>query len=827
LDAGGRAWQRLLRAIAGVPGIAFDLLIVAILIILGLINQLGSSPAPGFVKADQLVHGAVIVAGILPLLASRRSPFAAFLAMAIVAGVSGSIGPVLSLNTSPAGAFALIFATYRAVAASGRRRGLQALAVALAAVTLVIRPWVPEIPVQAWLPQYPAYFVAFVAGRAQRERVELARVLERRVVDMDAQRDRSHRLAVVEARTGLAHDLRDIVAVALHQMTARADAALDRLAQPGEDPGPALAEVEAAGRTALAEMRQLLGVLRRDGAVPELELEPDLRRLAALADAVLPRSVEARVTIDADPSNLPRGTAFTAFRIVEEALHNIREYSRASEVEVQILANVGELTIEIRDDGTSSALQERLRQRVGVLGMRERAAAFGGTLQAEPEARGSYVVRCRLPLSLAARREPPELATVASPAAEHTKQARLGPLSVAERVRIRLRGIAAVPWLADLVLVMVLSTTAVMELQLWSGLVGDVAPPNAFSSAAYVWAVTWAGLLMLRRRAPMLTTLAMTAFAFLQTYPFQFFTPVSDIWALMIAIYTVGTRKPWQPHAWVAALLGAIGLVSIQPIRPPFAAFLAISTINLLGAAYLGTVRGERTRLNEALEDRLVTLAEQRRAEVDLELRQDRLALAREMHDLVAHGLSLMVVQAGAARTVARSDPEGARRAIGAVLEVGRSTDRELDQLLELLGPRMSADLRPRSERDVQRLVSQSRQSGIDVGLHVCGSHLPTAGGSLELALYRIVQESITNVTKHAPASAVRVHVHYLPDRIAVRVLNDAPAVRPREGTSARAGQGLVGMRERVVMFGGRLEAEPTPSGGFRVSAMIPAGATA
>jgi signal transduction histidine kinase len=318
--------------------------------------------------------------------------------------------------------------------------------------------------------------------------------------------------------------------------------------------------------------------------------------------------------------------------------------------------------------------------------------------------------------------------------------------------------------------------------------------------------------------------------AFLQTYPFRFWTPVSDIAALQIAVYTIGSLKPRHPHAWLVAGLGAVGLVSIPP--PPVhlgvVGFLVIIAVTLGGAAYVGTVVGERRGLNEELEQRRAALAEERRTELALALRQQRLAVARDMHDLVAHSLTLMVVQAGAARTVGAADPEVADKAVRVVLDTGRQATQELGQLLTLLSVGDPSQGPPRlGSWDVEDLVAQARQSGLEVELARSGNASPPVGSSLEVSAFRIVQEALTNVRKHAPGSRVAVHVHVERGAVALRIENDPSTSTPADLGALGAGAGLIGMRERVAVFGGRLEAGPRPGGGFVVDALLPREGTA
>ncbi|HET7482355.1 MAG TPA: histidine kinase, partial [Actinomycetota bacterium] len=306
------------------------------------------------------------------------------------------------------------------------------------------------------------------------------------------------------------------------------------------------------------------------------------------------------------------------------------------------------------------------------------------------------------------------------------------------------------------------------------------------------------------------------------TYPFRFWTPVTDLWALQVAIYTIGSLRPRSRDAWFVAVVGAIAIVSIPP--PPVTlavvGFLLTVMITFGGAAYVGVVVGELRRINLELDRHLNSLEEERRIEVALEMRNEQLTVAREMHDLVAHSLTLMVIQAGAARTVAGTDFSAAREAIERLIEAGDRSTQELNELLRVLG----TGEEPGGEliQDLDALVEQARDAGLRVELEQTGRDLLPKGTSLELSTYRIVQESLTNARKHAPGSRVRVRMHVDPTEIGVRVENDGGNTHGRDADEFVGGHGLVGMRERVAMFGGTLEAGPGPAGGFTVEAVIP-----
>jgi signal transduction histidine kinase len=811
----------LLDRLKELPPAAIDAAIAGVLIGAGLLQQFGAPHpehgAPG--APNQLVHAAVIVAAILPLLLRRRYPVLTVVLMSAVIGIAGSIGPFLAYDPSPASAFGLMFATFNAAALGGRVRGWFALTLAVVAVTLILRPWVT--PVAAWLPSYPYYFVAFLAGRAQRQRRSLTRALEDLIVDEEAQRERLRQICVQDARAGLARDVHDVVVFALEKASGHAREALRRLGSSVGGAEPSLRATEDAGRRALVELRVLLDVLRGSDPAGQSDSSLDLRGLEQLLREVVPTCVDVRVRDDGDGDghDISPPVALAACRIVQYVLANgIRDELGGAFVIVGRDDDV--LAVEVHGERRGNV---RSPARLASLSsLRERLALVGGTVVVRRQPGVGHWLLVRLPL-------------LSRGTAENVGEGLEVPTSpglssaVDLSWRLAFSGLGR-GWPVDVALVAVLTTGALLEFRIWEETLGPGLPTEVFSTAARGWAIAWILLLLLRRPAPVLTGVAMAVMAFLQTYPFRFWTPVSDIAALQIAVYTIGSLKPRHPHAWLVAGLGAVGLVSIPP--PPVhlgvVGFLVIIAVTLGGAAYVGTVVGERRGLNEELEQRRAALAEERRTELALALRQQRLAVARDMHDLVAHSLTLMVVQAGAARTVGAADPEVADKAVRVVLDTGRQATQELGQLLTLLSVGDPSQGPPRlGSWDVEDLVAQARQSGLEVELARSGNASPPVGSSLEVSAFRIVQEALTNVRKHAPGSRVAVHVHVERGAVALRIENDPSTSTPADLGALGAGAGLIGMRERVAVFGGRLEAGPRPGGGFVVDALLPREGTA
>lgn len=211
--------------------------------------------------------------------------------------------------------------------------------------------------------------------------------------------------------------------------------------------------------------------------------------------------------------------------------------------------------------------------------------------------------------------------------------------------------------------------------------------------------------------------------------------------------------------------------------------------------------------------------------EVDLQTRraaaEERTRIARELHDLVGHTVSLMTVQAGVARVAMDGRDDGrVYESLNAIEDAGRQALDELRRVLGILqapGDEDEAFAPQPGIEAVERLVEQHRDAGLPIAFHLEGEPRPLPAG-VSLAVYRIVQEALTNVRKHAGAPNTEVTLRYGPDRVDLEVRDHGPGPRGR----ARAGHGLAGMEERVALYGGRFDAGQGPGGGFVVAAEVP-----
>lgn len=289
--------------------------------------------------------------------------------------------------------------------------------------------------------------------------------------------------------------------------------------------------------------------------------------------------------------------------------------------------------------------------------------------------------------------------------------------------------------------------------------------------------------------------------------------PEEGGFAMLVALYSVGRYVTDDRWSYIG-LGGALVVASISSlVAGAPATELVFGFLVLSGVWYIGRrirVRGERAAQYER----------EQAAQAGRAVAEERTRIARELHDVVAHRVTLMTVQAGAAKTVAAEDPDAALRAMEAVEEEGRQALGELRHLLGVLRPEAEVDgLGPQlGIADVPRLVDQLREAGLDVSLTIndVPADLPAR---VNLSTYRIVQEALTNVLKHTgPGARAEVRLSTDNHRVAIEVLDNGSGATTLPGS----GQGIVGMRERALLLGGSLDAGPRPGGGFQVVAWLP-----
>jgi len=294
--------------------------------------------------------------------------------------------------------------------------------------------------------------------------------------------------------------------------------------------------------------------------------------------------------------------------------------------------------------------------------------------------------------------------------------------------------------------------------------------------------------------------------------------------AVIFAAYSAVLYSRFSRLALLAVGAGAVIATTAFPnTTPPLPArFTALLVLAPVAALAVG-MRGWRERAGASAE-RLRLAQAEHEAQTRRAVEAERARIASELHDVVTHNVSVMVVQAGAARRVLDSSPGEAREALFAVEASGRTAMGELRHLLGLLAPAGGpgadeAVLVPQpGVGQIRSLVDRVRAAGLDVELTVTGAR--TLAPGVDLAAYRVVQEALTNVIRHAGACRVVVSVDYRPDELLITVTDDGSPASP--GAWGPGGRGLIGLRERIGIYGGELDAGPRPGGGWRVVARIP-----
>jgi signal transduction histidine kinase len=347
-------------------------------------------------------------------------------------------------------------------------------------------------------------------------------------------------------------------------------------------------------------------------------------------------------------------------------------------------------------------------------------------------------------------------------------------------------------------------------------------PPDGSRVALLAFPAAWILPLLLRRRFP--TAAPLTAMAALAVEGQVAYAGTETQWvlpAVILAFYTLGRRLE-SSRAILAGLLGfALGLFLMSadtgPITAAGVGFLAIITATPFAA---GVAMRARSREAEEMARR----AEEHEARARAAVAEERARIARELHDMIGHAISVITVQAGAARMQLDRDPEAARAPLVAIEDTGLQTLAEMRRLIGMLRDMGEPGLAPQPGLEqLDRLVGSVRDSGLHVELRRRGEPPPALAPEIDLAAYRIVQEALTNALKHgADGATVLVTVGFGERSVTLEIESSGADGRNGGG----GGRGLVGMRERVELCGGELEVGSAPGGGYSVRASLPLAAT-
>jgi signal transduction histidine kinase len=292
--------------------------------------------------------------------------------------------------------------------------------------------------------------------------------------------------------------------------------------------------------------------------------------------------------------------------------------------------------------------------------------------------------------------------------------------------------------------------------------------------------------------------------------------------ALLIALYSVAA------HSSLRRLLLAAGVMEVgvalataewAPTVETGRAFVLLSGMST-AAAVLGLNLRTRRAYLASLEDRAARLERERDQQAQIVVGEERARIARDVHDIVTHSLSVMVALTDGAAYTLPSSPDRAADAVEKASEIGRQAIAEMQRVLEVLREGGPARHPQPGLGQLNGLFTEVRAAGLRVEFAVTGEPPAMASGA-ELAIYRVVQESLTNVRKHTvPGTTARVRLRHSTERVEIEITDDGPAV-PVSAAPERTGHGIAGMRERVAVYGGRLQAGPLPGGGWRVYARL------
>ncbi|MGW7414380.1 DUF7134 domain-containing protein [Streptomyces sp. NPDC054863] len=361
---------------------------------------------------------------------------------------------------------------------------------------------------------------------------------------------------------------------------------------------------------------------------------------------------------------------------------------------------------------------------------------------------------------------------------------------------------------------------------------------GSFRSGAGLWAAVGCVFLMcltvaLRRRAPEKMLILAIVTGLIQIA--LSIEPNISNFAMLVVVYTVAANGArWASRI---ALGGSLLAATISQLRWPVDkadavapyAFAVFLTVPFVLAWVLGDSMRTRRAYFAQLEERTSRLEKEREAQAKVAVAAERARIARELHDVVAHNVSVMVVQADGAAYVMDASPDQAKQALETISTTGRQALAEMRRLLGVLRTgeqQVIGEYVPQPDvQQIEDLVEQVRTAGLTVDFKIEGTARPLPSG-VELTAYRIVQEALTNTRKHGgPEAGASVRLVYFDDGLGLLVEDDGRGAAHElyaDGGADGQGHGLIGMRERVGMVGGTLDAGPRPGGGFRISALLP-----
>ena len=349
------------------------------------------------------------------------------------------------------------------------------------------------------------------------------------------------------------------------------------------------------------------------------------------------------------------------------------------------------------------------------------------------------------------------------------------------------------------------AVVALGQIEVWANPQITPRPAAAVCEAVLGATLAW------RRRLPLaamtVAAAAGTAEA-LANVPLQ--EPLVPLLVYVIVVYSLVTYAP-RERALTGAVIGLAAVAAQTASQHKGLGNFAFAAVFLCAAWVVGQTIRKRTAHAERLErdqEQLVAAAAE----------DERRRIARELHDVISHGLGVVVLQAGAAEQMLERDPARARQALQAIRATGNEAIAELGTLLAVVRGEVESSREPQPAlADLERLLAASRDAGLPVELEIRGEprDLPVP---IELSVYRIVQEGLTNARKHAGPARARVVMDYRAESVEIAIEDDGNGVAAANGSR----RGLIGVRERVAVFGGHYQAGPRTEGGWRLRAVLP-----
>jgi signal transduction histidine kinase len=597
------------------------------------------------------------------------------------------------------------------------------------------------------LPTLAIFVVAPVlAGRVVRDRARLQRALREKAARHRTARAREAERAALDERERIAGDLHDIVAHALSGMVVQAAGAHRLARRDPERAREALRAVEDSGRDALTELRLLLGVLRREDEELALAPQPSLRHVEALARRSAAEGLPVDLTVEGEPAELPAGVDVTAYRVVQQALGRRARPARAGRA---------------AGDGALRARRRRAR------GARRRRGRRSRPARACASAWPSTAASCARPAGATA-------ATSSAPGCRWSGPGERGRRPAPARARPRRRPHRARPARARRPR-------------------AGVRPRHGGRAGGRPARVRHDGA---RRRLPAPRAPAHDRRRLRRgdrvraggVGPADVNGPFL---ALLVLAFTAGQeaeprRAGTALAAMVAGVLG-VAVASGSALLSDYVFPVGFVVATWIAARALQT----RATLAAELHEAAVRAEEERAADAARAAAEERRRIAREMHDVVAHSVSVMVVQAGGARRILDRDPERAAEAAALIERTGRLALAEMRLLLGVLHTDQDGEphlLEPQPTLDgIEALVARAREAGLPVALRVHGERRPLPAGA-EVAVYRVAQEALTNAIKHATGAPAAVVLAWTDDALELTVADTGTAVGTRGCRAAATG---------------------------------------